>query len=112
MANRNIALCIILTIVTCGIYGLYWLYQINTAACQVNPNEWSTDGIIVILLSIVTCGIYAIYWNYKMGKAFSVLPGSSDNSMLYLILSIFGLSIVSFCIIQSDINRAVGGGNQ
>ena len=108
MANRNIAVCIILSIVTCGIYGLYWMYQINRAACEVNPNEWSTDGGLVILLSIVTCGIYSIYWNYKMGKAFRVLPGSSDNSILYLVISIIGLSIVNYCIIQSDINRAVG----
>lgn len=106
MQNRSIAVCIILTIITCGIYGIYWLYQINSAACQVNPNEWSTDGIVVILLTLITCGIYLIYWNYKMGKAFSVLPGGADNSILYLILSIIGLDIVSYCIIQSDINRA------
>ncbi len=106
MQNRNVALCVVLSILTCGIYGLYWLYELNEAACVSNPNEWNTNGGLVILLSIVTCGIYGIYWNYKMGKALSVLPGASDNSTLYLVLSVLGLPIVNYCIMQSDINRA------
>ncbi|OUQ42019.1 hypothetical protein B5E65_09505 [Gemmiger sp. An120] len=104
--NKNIAVCVILSIVTCGIYGIYWLYTLNEAACQINPAEWNTSGGMVILLSIVTCGIYSIYWNYKMGKAFAVVPGSSDNSLLYIILHFFGLGIVNMCIMQSDVNRA------
>ncbi len=104
--NKNIAVCVILSIVTCGIYGLYWMYTLNEAACLVNPAEWNTPGGMVIVLSIVTCGIYGIYWNYKMGKTFAVIPGASDNSLLYILLSIFGLGIVNFCIMQSDVNRA------
>lgn len=30
---------------------------------------------------------------------------TSDNSLVYLILSIFGLGIISYCLIQSDLNR-------
>lgn len=29
---------------------------------------------------------------------------ASDNSILYLILSIIGLGIVNYCLIQSDLN--------
>lgn len=29
----------------------------------------------------------------------------SDNSVLYLILAIFGLSIVNYCVMQSDLNK-------
>lgn len=29
---------------------------------------------------------------------------SSDNSVLYLILGIFGLGIVNYCIMQSELN--------
>ena len=104
--NKNIALCVVLSIVTCGIYAIYWLYTINEAACTVNPPEWNTSGGMVILLSIVTCGIYSIYWHYKMGKAFSVLPGASDNSVLYLVLSLLGFGIVNYCLMQNDINKA------
>lgn len=107
MEKRSIGTNIILCIITCGIYGWFWFYQINNTACQVNPNEWSTDGGTAIILSILTCGIYDYYWSYKMGKAMRVLPGAEDNSILYLVLSILGLGIVNYCIMQSDINRNV-----
>ena len=58
-----------------------------------------------MVLTVVTCGVFGYYWNYKMGKAFTAI-GAPDNSVLYLVLSIFGLSIVNWCIMQDSINRA------
>ena len=66
--QRNLAVCIILTIVTCGIYGLVWLYWLNDDTNTVSNEPNPTSGGIVILLSIVTCGIYGIYWAYKQGE--------------------------------------------
>ena len=40
---------------------------------------------------------------YEAGKNAGV--NISDNSVLYLILSIFGLSIITYCLVQSDLNR-------
>ena len=103
--NKNIVLCVVLSIVTCGIYGLYWMYTLNESARTVNPNEWQMEGVLAVVLTIVTCGIFGYYWNYKMGKAFTAI-GAPDNSVLYLVLSIIGLSIVNWCIMQDSINRA------
>ena len=103
--NKNIVLCVILSIITCGIYGLYWLYTLNEAARTVNPGEWQMDGVLAVVLTVVTCGVFGNYWNYKMGKAFTAI-GAPDNSVLYLVLSIIGLSIVNWCIMQDSINRA------
>ena len=65
---RNIAIAIILTIVTCGIYGIYWFIvltnETNEAACEPN----GTSGGIAFLLTLVTCGIYGFYWAYKQGE--------------------------------------------
>ena len=49
--NKNIVLCVILSIITCGIYGLYWLYTLNEAARTVNPGEWQMDGVYAKLLA-------------------------------------------------------------
>ena len=44
--QRNVALCVILTIVTCGIYGIYWLIclvnDLNyaTGMCSRRPAAW------------------------------------------------------------------------
>lgn len=108
--QRNLALCIILSIVTCGIYGLYWIYTITEDTNRVTGNPNATSGGIVILLGIVTCGIYMWYWMYKEGeyldqaKTARGIP-SSNSGILYLILSIVGLGIVSYALIQNELNN-------
>lgn len=110
LQERNIAVCIILSLVTCGIYGIYWMVcmanDLNTAA--ETPND--TSGGMVFLLSLITCGIYAFYWLYKAGGKLESaqqkrgLP-SSNNGVLYLILAILGLGIVNYCLIQNELNK-------
>ena len=73
--------------------------------------DFNTSGGVAVLLSIVTCGIYTIYWWYKIGEMFydaQVNAGCqtiTDNKVLYLILSIFGMGIISTAILQSDLNK-------
>ena len=105
--TRNIVVCILLSIITCGIYGLYWMYTLNEYARAVAPQEWQTSGITVILLDIITCGIYGLYWAYKMGQNCSMLNGDTSGGALNLILAIFGLQIINMALFQDTINRHV-----
>ena len=66
--KREIVICVILSIVTCGIYGLYWLVKVNDEINMMCADANGTSGIAVVLLSLVTCGIYSYYWSYKMGE--------------------------------------------
>lgn len=104
MKNRNIAVAIILSFLTCGLYSLYWESQINEEVITKNPTEFNQDYIIVFLLTLLTCGIYHCYWSYKMGKGL-MIDGASDNSVLYLFLGLFGFSLISMAIMQGDINK-------
>lgn len=109
LPERNIAVAIILTIVTCGIYGLYWFVKMTDEAKSVS-NGTNASGVLAIVYSLLTCGIYSIYWNYKMGQNMHTAgklhnKDISDNAVLYLILSIFGLGIVNYCLIQNDLNK-------
>jgi hypothetical protein len=110
MQNRNIVTCIILSIVTCGIYSIVWLYQIATGFDQAQTQEKvSTSPGVTILLSWVTCGIYGVYCYYKWGRQTSEICAyygrqEQDRGILYLILSIFGLGIVNMVMIQNDFN--------
>ena len=104
--TRNIVVCVVLSIITCDIYGLYWAYTLNEYARAVAPDEWKTSGITVILLSIITCGIYGLYWSYKMGKVYMGVNCGNDNSQQVILLSQFGYSIVNWAIMQNDINNA------
>ena len=51
---------------------------------------------MVLVFTIITCGIYGWYWLYKMGDRCDRIKGMNGSSgILYLILGIFGLSIVA-----------------
>ena len=109
--SRDIAMCIILSLVTCGIYGIYWLVRLaddlNTASCRTDE----PSGGMVALLTLVTCGIYGIYWAYKAGEKVAYIKnrntGEVDTSCatLYLIISLIGGSIVVWALIQNELNK-------
>lgn len=106
--ERSIVTCIILSIVTCGIYGIYWFITLTDDAARANDDPNFT-GVKAFIFTLITCGIYSFYWNYKIGKEMFEANqkkgiAANDNSTLYLILSIFGLSIVTYCLVQNELN--------
>lgn len=108
--KREIVTCVLLSIVTCGIYGIVWFINLTDDVARLsNDNELS--GGKAFLFTLLTCGIYGFYWAYKIGKDIEIaeternLPATSDNSVLYLILQILGLGLVVYCLAQSEINR-------
>ncbi|MBR4618990.1 MAG: DUF4234 domain-containing protein [Bacilli bacterium] len=107
--ERNIAVAIILSIVTCGIYGIYWFVMLTNEANAYSEDN-TTSGGVAFLLTLVTCGIYGYYWAYKMGEKLKIAQGKNglaqkDNAVLYLILEILGLGIVGSALMQSDLNE-------
>ena len=109
---RSVAMCIVLSIITCGIYGIYWMYCIHEDVQIVCDYPMSVSGGMVIVLTFITCGIYGIYWAYKMGQFLDAAKGVPGNSSLvYLLLSIFGLNIVAWALMQSELNCFTTGSN-
>jgi len=106
--QRNIVVYVLLSLVTCGLFVIYWIYQIGSDLYKLN-NLPSNAGLDLVL-SIVTCGIYFIYLQYKWGKLvdsarrrYDLIP--RDDALLFVILTIFSLSIVNYCIIQGQLNE-------
>lgn len=112
-APRNIVTAIILSFVTCGIYGIYWWIKMTDESNSVAPNP-GTSGGMSFLFTIITCGIYGYYWYYTMGKRLYETGQArginiEDRSIVYLLFGLFGLGIVSEAMIQSDLNRIANG---
>ena len=108
IAKRDIAISIILSIVTCGIYGIYWMIKLNDEINELAGDSGATSGGMVFVLTIVTCGIYSWFWLYKMGEKCDVIKKTNSSSaIIYLVLGLFGLGIVSYCLMQDTINKAV-----
>ena len=59
--QRNIAVCIILSIVTCGIYGIYWFIVLSNDTNTVSNAENATSGGVAFVLSLITCNILRFY---------------------------------------------------
>ena len=109
--NRSIVTAILLSIVTCGIYGIVWYISMVDEVNRVCNDEFSDkSGGLVFLLTLITCGIYGWIWFYKAGQRMSNVGSKygmqiADNSILYLVLAILGLTIVDYCLLQSDLNK-------
>ena len=111
MQKRDILVFVLLLLFTCGIYGIYWYIVFTDEVAKELPNDSrASSGLLAILFTIITCGIYALYWHYVMGAKLAEIgkkEGVSidNNGAIYLILSLFGLGIVSFILMQSDANK-------
>ena len=73
LEKKNIALCIVFTVLSCGLYGWYWLYISGEALDQ---HEVSRGGM-----------------------------GGGHLGILYLLLGIFGFGIISYALMQSELNK-------
>ncbi len=107
--KRNVAVAILLSIVTLGLYGIYWEVCLVNDVNKVKQDENAKSGIVVFLLSLVTCNIYWLYWVFKAGKSIDSAKTAngtptSSRGLIYLLLSIFGLGIIAIAILQSDLN--------
>ena len=106
---RSIATCIILSLVTCGIYALYWFVTLTDDTNAVS-GEPGTSGGTALVLSLVTCGIYYFYWCYKVGdkldraRAYNNQPIGSFN-IVFLLLGIFGLGVIVYALAQNEVNK-------
>ena len=98
--DRGLASYIILSIITCGIYGYYFIYKMAhdvNVACDGDGEN--TSGLVAfILLSMITCGIYAWYWYYKLGNRLANNAGRyglgiQENGTTVLMWCIFGTLI-------------------
>jgi hypothetical protein len=109
--QRNLGLAIVLSLITCGIYAIYWFIVLTNDVGKLSGDPNFTGGKH-FLLTLVTCGIWSFIWSYQVGQQMAEAQRqrgwpSSDNSVLYLVLTIFGLGIVTYALVQSDVNKMV-----
>lgn len=68
--NRSLLVYILLNIVTCGIYGMYFVYSIArdmNIVCAGDGKQ--TAGLLkFFLLNLITCNIYSWVWYYSLGN--------------------------------------------
>ena len=101
--QRNIVTAILLTLITCGIYGIYWVIMLAREAVSVKDPEDSALLEIVLMLFLPFLGFFLAEKKLAEGCAAKGIP-HDDRSIIYLILGLLGLGIVNFCMMQNDLN--------
>ncbi|MDR0943687.1 MAG: DUF4234 domain-containing protein [Ruminococcus sp.] len=104
---------ILLSIVTCGIYYMYWSWQTNEEIKRLSGSVEEVSTAMLILGWF--CGPLAWYNWYKWDKSLQSVSQSSTESyntnfIIWIVLSIFvgvGLFMMQYQV-QDYINRANG----
>ena len=108
IAKRKISRAIILSIVTLGIYAIYWFICLTNEINKASGRTNDTKGGIAFLLSLVTFGIYEYFWAYKLGEKRDIIAKENAQSkMIYLVLALCGFSIIAQAFAQDALNKAI-----
>lgn len=104
--KRSIGICILLSFLTFGIYQIYWYYLLVKNVRALKNDTSSCAGEMLCLIFVP---FYSLYWWYTRGKAvkeeFSARGLScTGNEVVYLLLCLFGLSLINAAIMQNDFN--------
>lgn len=109
---RSAFSCVILTIITCGIYGILWFGNMNDEVNYLSEEPCPTSGSVAFLLVLVTCGLYYFYWAYKQGEKLDrayIMRGLNPprHGVLFIVLQFVPYvgGLISYCIMQNDINN-------
>jgi Trk-type K+ transport system membrane component len=108
--TSNIALDIILSIITCGIYWFFWQAR-QMRALNHLLKEKRFSFLLWFLVSLITCFLFNIYYEYIMAQAIVEIQkkqgkaASNDLPVLSLVLSLFQFYVITDAIQQNEINK-------
>ena len=94
--KRDVVTVYLLTIITLGIYGIYWEVQtkeeLNKLGAEI-PTAW-----------LLIVPIANIYWLYKYAEGFSLKVKKDNNGILWFLVFWF-ISIIMPAIVQPELNK-------
>jgi hypothetical protein len=108
----EIAVGIVLSLLTCGLYNVYWNYR-EMEAVNALLGRREFDFVHWLLLTLVTCGLYHIYYEYRMGSEIQGWltehgrPVSPNLALMGLLLSVFGLTVIADAVYQHELNKLI-----
>ncbi len=104
--KRSVVFAVFASIITAGIYYLYWYVVLTNDTNELAQTKTASGGK-ALLFTIITFGIYGLYWVYKLGEKAGEIKGSNGSGLVYLLLTLIGFEIISICLAQSAVNNAV-----
>jgi len=106
----SVALYLLLSLVTLGIFNLYWNWR-QMQACNGLLERREFSWLLWVVLSVLTLGIYHLYYQYKMGSAINEiqhrfrLPVTEGLPVLSLVATLVSFGIIADCVHQLELNK-------
>src|SRR5438128_209166 len=96
MSKRSVVAVIVLSFITCGIYGLYWYVA--------TKDEMVARGAQIPTAWLVIFPIANIYWLWKWSQGVEhVSRGKMSAGVAFLMMMLLG--VIGVAIIQSTFNK-------
>ena len=105
-ARRNVGSCIVLTIMTCGIFGIIWLVKICKDLGRLHGDENPVGSEVLLYLFVP---FYSVYWGYDKGRQMyedSKKRGGNltDRKYIYLFMNLMFMQLFTLGFIQTRLN--------
>ncbi len=110
LEKRSVATVVVFSILTCGIYMVYWTY-VTCGALQQQGKKTSIPVVLTTLMMLFYSSIGGALLaidaddNINAIKEMHGMP-KADNKILWLLLGIF-IPIVTAALVQNEINRMI-----
>ena len=95
MQQKSVAMVVILSIVTFGIYAIYWLVQ--------TKNQMNALGANIPTAWLMIVPIVGIWWMWKYAQGVEIVTRNKMGAAVAFIL-LWLLSVIGMAIIQSQFN--------
>ena len=111
--KRSIWLAVLLSVVSFGLYGSYWMIQMTDETHALLGRKTTASGGVGFLYAILTCGLYFFYWIYKMmesinqAKANRGMQHDDGLPIFSILLAFFGFGFIPVILLQSSINDII-----
>lgn len=107
LTKRSVASVVILTIITCGIYGCWWAY-VTLTALQAEGKNTSIPPIVTVLLLLFVGAAGGALLGYDADVNINEIKkarglNTTDNKVLWIVLGVL-IPVVSIALIQNEIN--------
>jgi len=110
--KRNPATCIVLFVITCGLYGYYWVYKISEDLDQLEGT--TSSAAMDMLACFLTCFLFLIFCGFKWSKQVNAIkqrygmdPGKEHSLFLMIICVVLPMLgwVYNLCFIQDSLNE-------
>lgn len=98
-ANRSPLSVLLLCLVTCGLYYIYWLY-VTSKEIEEFLGASDIPPLVDLVLFILTGTLWGFVWDWRTGQKIAAMQArvglpANDESWLYLLLDLLGAGPVA-----------------